>query len=326
VPRESDGYPYEIDDNDETPLPTDISPPVSPTQASRSLEASYPNHDLDGYLLRLRKTVPWLFAVSDQHTALTRYIVPLFPPHHLLNHALVRLPPHFLSELNKRLVTGEQNGFRDIARVGIYLAADETHGTLIFDMQADPLRNEIAFEFKPKWLVQSPTAPCDSRRCRTCALAAMRGKGAGFCPLDLVSDDRSSIGRAIDAIPSLRNEPIWVRHRARDVMISSGILPHLRDLQRKLDPTGVLKLRENEVPDDFLVATTLRDCTMYVKIEVEGDGKGTARLGDLDIKKPKEGKLKYWKDVEQRLVDGGWYEGREVRRVRTNCRLERKSL
>lgn len=269
--------------------------------------------------------MPWLFAVLDQHTALTRYIVPLFPPHHLLNHALIRLPPHLLVELNKRLVAGEQDGLRDTVRVGTYLAVEETHGTLLIDMRADPLRNEIAFEFKPKWLVQSPTAPRNSRRCRTCALAAMRGKDAGFCPLDFVSDDRNSIGRAVDAIPSLRNEPIWVRQRAGDVIVSSGILPQLKDLQRKLDPTGVLKFRENEVPGDFLVATTLRDCTMYVKIGVEDEGVGMARLGDLDIKKPKEGKLKYWKDVEQRLIDGGWYEGREVRKVRTNCRLERKS-
>lgn len=47
-----------------------------------------------------------------------------------------------------------------------------------------------------------------------------------------------------------------------------------------------------------------------------------ARLADLDMKNW-EAKLGYWRATEQELIDGGFYEGREVPRVQTFCLLER---
>lgn len=151
----------------------------------------------------------------------------------------------------------------------------------------------------------------------------MRGKpaAAAFCPLDLASGERASLERALTTIPALRAEPASVRARVADVLLASGVLAQLRDLQRKLDPVGVLAFTRDEVPDGFLVATTLRDCTLYVRLT--GDG-GQARLGDLDVKLPGKGKLTYWKSVEGGLIEGGWYEGREVGKARTGCRLERR--
>ena len=84
-------------------------------------------------------------------------------------------------------------------------------------------------EFKPKWVVQSPSAPKRARRCRTCALRARRTAGLGkpspcppgptpgptsgptlgptggspgnpddgFCPLDLASGDPQRVQRAV---------------------------------------------------------------------------------------------------------------------------------
>lgn len=36
-----------------------------------------------------------------------------------------------------------------------------------------------------------------------------------------------------------------------------------------------------------------------------------ARLGDLDLKSPNEGKAEYWRSFERRLMDEGWYTGTE---------------
>lgn len=49
-----------------------------------------------------------------------------------------------------------------------------------------------------------------------------------------------------------------------------------------------------------------------------------ARLGDLDLKNPDELKANYWRDVEQQLIDGGWYMGTEVigaRQREKSCQL-----
>lgn len=37
-----------------------------------------------------------------------------------------------------------------------------------------------------------------------------------------------------------------------------------------------------------------------------------ARIGDLDLKSPENGKAKYWIDIEKKLIDEGWYAGTEM--------------
>jgi len=56
------------------------------------------------------------------------------------------------------------------------------------------------FHFKPKWLAQSPTAPVNARRCRTCALAARRETDVArlLCPLALYSGDPDLIRQQIE--------------------------------------------------------------------------------------------------------------------------------
>ncbi len=43
------------------------------------------------------------------------------------------------------------------------------------------------------------------------------------------------------------------------------------------------------------------------------NGKGTieARLGDLDLKSPTGIKVEYWRNLEEQLIDGGWYTATE---------------
>ena len=105
--------------------------------------------------------------------------------------------------------------------------------------------------------------------------------------------------------------------------MTTGVFGLLRELQEKCDGEGVLGLAGGEViPDDFLVAMTLRDCTLFVKVPADGDGEIEARLGDLDVKMAGEGKLNYWKGIERSLINGGWYVGMDG--GMTGCRLERR--
>lgn len=71
------------------------------------------------------------------------------------------------------------------------------------------------------------------------------------------------------------------------------------------DPNGILKA--NVISSDLLAAMTLRDCTLYLKV---GQSSIDARLGDLDLKTGK-GKAEYWRDLERRLIDEGWYTATE---------------
>lgn len=82
-----------------------------------------------------------------------------------------------------------------------------------------------------------------------------------------------------------------------------------------------------EALDDFLTATAVRDCTLYLRVGgLGGARKGgvevlDARLGDLDLKIPDVGKVAHWRGVEEGLVEGGWYVGRDGGGV--GCALER---
>lgn len=117
------------------------------------------------------------------------------------------------------------------------------------------------------------------------SVSGRAGKKAEFCPLDLVSAERGHVDAAVAAILAaqlvashelqLRNETIFNRLKRCivDWMIQSPLLHHLRDLQVKLDTNGVLGLGEikgkgeGAQPDlDFLLATTLRDCTLFLRL------------------------------------------------------------
>jgi inositol-pentakisphosphate 2-kinase len=83
------------------------------------------------------------------------------------------------------------------------------------------------------------------------------------------------------------------------------------------DPIGVLTYDpSNEL---LLVAMTLRDCTLFLRLPEDeaDDAQIEARLGDLDVKSPD--KAPYWKQTEQELIDGGFYQGRAG--LPLNCSL-----
>ncbi|KAF8475683.1 inositol-pentakisphosphate 2-kinase-domain-containing protein [Kalaharituber pfeilii] len=77
----------------------------------------------------------------------------------------------------------------------------------------------------------------------------------------------------------------------------------------------------------FLMAMTVRDLTLFLKIDLSkpsppvvgiSDDTVQGRIGDLDLKSPDNGKAKYWIEVEKRLNDEGWYKGTERHIQRPN--------
>lgn len=260
---QSDGY------ESDSPLPTDIPP----LQMDPSL---------GGKLIRLRKDLPSLAPVNDSQKHFENEIKPLFPDENLVEAMLFQPSKDLLRDCNANLRRMERNGSRPLKRHGVYLAEDEKHGCLITDMSSPDKTLFKCFEFKPKWLVQSPSAPAGSRRCRTCALRAMKRANksdtpdmskAAFCPLNLVSIDKAKLAIFVDHV--LRLDP--QRDRLKDdsntvaehrllmrFLYRNPLLDKLRELQLELDPDGVFKA--DLMSPRFLAAMTLRDCTLYLKV------------------------------------------------------------
>jgi inositol-pentakisphosphate 2-kinase len=102
---------------------------------------------------------------------------------------------------------------------------------------------------------------------------------------------------------------------------TNTLLPRLRATQQANDTAGPLRVDGVEV-EKFQLAMTLRDCTCFVRIPADPSAPVEAKLADLD-KKNAAAKLGYWQEMETRLIEGGYYEGREVPRQGTDCVLER---
>jgi inositol-pentakisphosphate 2-kinase len=228
-------------------------------------------------LLRLRKALPSSRSNEQICTALQKAFLPFFPEC-IVAHDLVRLPPSLLRDTNTALRELEKAGGRLQKRYGLYLAEDEPHGILVTDMSPATTEGEVLVEFKPKWLVQSRSAPRGWKRCRTCALRAQknairREKGqreeAGPCPLDLASLDQARVERAVSLIATAKHVDDGqnldrLRKRLTSFLLSSTIIPKLKELQGSLDTEGVLAA--DVTSWDFLIATTIRDCSIYVKV------------------------------------------------------------
>jgi inositol-pentakisphosphate 2-kinase len=268
-------------------------------------------------LLRLRKDLPHVQATTEQVSSFNGNFRTLFPPDCLVQPELVRLNGNITAVLNKALDTLN----RPSRRREDWLPEDEQFGLLVTDMM--PAAGKAMLEMKPKWLLQSPSAPSNAKRCRTCALRAQRaadGKRTATdaqesCPFDLVSEKVEDRRRAAS---NITREPALA-----DFLVEGAqpLFAILRDQQRFLDPRGVLRVTGADGIYDLCRAMTLRDCTLFVRGGVAGI---EARLGDLDFKQPE--KLGRWKDVERKLIDDGWYVNAEAESVWSEeriCQLSR---
>lgn len=270
-----------------------------------------------------------------------RLVKPLFDEDHIVDQCLVEIKTaKVIERLNKELEGWEKWPYpikgslrsmdrRPTKRHGIYLADDE-HGLLVTDMtpgrkspsyaealltlDSGELSEEVT-QFKPKWLLPSPSAPPGSVRCRQCARVARLGAEMArqdppitpnrFCPLDLVSE----YSRDVELVALQMERSPAKAARLQRWLETNTVLPRLRDMQRKFDPEGIFK--SDPTTEEFRLAMTLRDCTLFLRMPGldEDDDKIEARLGDLDVKSP--AKADYWRKCEQELIDEGWYTGTE---------------
>ncbi|KAL2074016.1 hypothetical protein VTL71DRAFT_7794 [Oculimacula yallundae] len=332
-----------------TPPSTEIeeygagTPPPSEIEFEKDGPSGEERMVFENKLLRVRKNLATTLPCQTAQTLWSSLIAPLFPSSQLVQQSLVSLRPesqNHITSLNASLKEWEaspnSNGHRSgrpEKRQGIYLANDE-HGLLVTDMSGADI-----VQFKPKWLAQSPSAPEEARRCRQCALVAMReaqgnSDGVRFCPLDLMSEDEEVVRRVAREVLGPDVEQVVVQMFERWVK-GTGLLRRLRDVQVKMDQGGVLAATPTSTPsstpggdlnENLRVAMTLRDCSVFVRLngDLTDGNEIEARIGDLDVKSPD--KLSYWQETEWALIKEGWYTATEkVGRKENVCSLGRTS-
>jgi inositol-pentakisphosphate 2-kinase len=204
-------------------------------------------------------------------------------------------------------------------------------GILLSNMSPNP-GTSITLEIKPKWLLQSPTAPVGAIRCRTCALQYSRGKGTPedyVCPLRLVNGGEhdlrpwatesvlkhASNGQGLSADPQSAQFRSVVSRLLQYMAKGDGrtLLEHIKNLQSQLDPQGILRRPSasdcTKFDHNIRLAMTLRDCSMFIVVPYTSSGTSLppiiSKLADLDFKSA--GKVDDWAEKETKLVDGDWY-------------------
>ncbi|KAL7817078.1 inositol-pentakisphosphate 2-kinase domain-containing protein [Trichoderma gracile] len=188
-------------------------------------------------------------------------------------------------------------------------------GFLVEDMRPKGDDGSILIEFKPKWLLQSPSAPKSAIRCRQCALELrnyLKAPSAKAprperrpCPIAIANPDCppqvSSPFRIAPQLASLQDDKRI--KTILDNIINHKALRKLRDCQKSLDDVGPLRPPTNL---DFVVAMTLRDCTCFALVPANDEEEIKLRFGDFDYKDP-EKKFSHWRGTEQDLIEGGFY-------------------
>jgi inositol-pentakisphosphate 2-kinase len=244
------------------------TPPPSELESWQVDEPGWP-HQAEGTVLRLRKGVLHARSVVEAEKLFDKHVAPLFKAEHLITQHLVRVPENVHVSLNAQLKQAENDGTREEARRASYLRNDG-YGLILQNMNYWPPGTQgVTLELKPKWLLQSPNAPLDAKRCRTCALMAMRRKPQGFCPLGLASGNAAEVERALkplkEAGSMVRNEALR-RDVVEQIAASSrdGVIAQIRAAQQRLDTRGALGVKE--ASDSLLAAMTIRDCTLYIRV------------------------------------------------------------
>lgn len=287
------------------------------------LSASSHLHNSSGkFVLRLRKDIPGLCATRTLKQQFEDFIVPLFAvdPNLLVSGPLVKVSRDTVNQANDELRALEVSGKRKPLRRGTYLPR--------FDVESDAILMPnlahgpgVVVEFKPKWLVQSPSAPTGANRCRTCALnisrraavcteaGASRGIGrgdSGFCPLDLLSQHEHILIKALSQI--------WTDHKSLPSFVRVFMVkvqPALHHLQRLQTQHGEVSHGNFlDTVKDLGIAMALRDCSVLMRVVHESEDEldiVDVKLLDLDLKSAGGGKREKWAGTEWRLIDGGWY-------------------
>lgn len=248
-------------------------------------------------VLRIGKARDGRLSSTEQATWLIDRIAPLFDElaHHVVAPSVVEIDPVELLHFARAL---RDHGDRPARFLDDALDLSDTHAWTLPYMGRDGPSCRT-FEFKPKWLTQSPTAPEGATVCRTCALRRMRDRErraqTRFCPLDLASADLEAVRRAVRA---LAEEAGWTLTAAELFVLAEHL--HGHPLLLRLQ-----SLQLNLETQDMAMAMTLRDCSFYILLD---DERGfDLRIGDLDRKA--SSKAEHWMETESALIKGGFYLG-----------------
>ena len=286
-----------------------------------SHDSNLARHD-SSIVLRMRKDIASTIPMLELKEQFEKRIAPLFAfnPGLLLPVHLIRLCPSVIEGMNRQLHQLEATKHRKALRIGVYHPSFEIepYAMVMPNLGYGPGK---VVEFKPKWLAQSPSAPRNAQRCRTCALNAMRrvkgvsGRGdSGFCPFDLLSSH--------DGILSSALRQVWKDEKTLLEFVDAfrfEVQPALRQLQKLQRQQGVVGLHDflDPVDKDFSVAMALRDCSIVLKVVKSSTQQesrltiATVKLLDLDLKDAGGGKLAKWARIEAELIEDGWYTTKE---------------
>ncbi|KAJ2899600.1 inositol-pentakisphosphate 2-kinase [Zalerion maritima] len=302
--------------------------------------SSQNTQEFRGYLLRVPKAGKNTYTYPELQSYWEHDIVPIFGRDWLVEQRLVDLTvSDIIPHLNKVLTAEDERKPKPKRRVDFIGGRVDNvkYGMLVEDMRKKS-PTDFVIEFKPKWLTQSPSAPADAKRCRTCAREALRqhkdnkgGMRRTFCPLDLLRseyDPKAQEALCAALVPEL--DPFSTQfHLFSEWLRTNQLLKTLARVQQESDRHGTLR-KENHDPN-FELAMALRDCSCFIRIPgaaecANGNGVAArrvveAKLGDVD-KKNWEKKLGYWRELEEDLCQG-YYRGTEKPRQRTKCQLER---
>jgi inositol-pentakisphosphate 2-kinase len=249
---------------------------------------------------------------------------------HLMEHRGVKLFSDVMVDLtSKSKAIGVEEGRNQEQR---HLTS-KRWGILLPDM-SPVAGSSFTLEVKPKWLAQSPTAPRDAVRCRTCALQIEKPKDTDkyFCPLRLLDGKRALVhpwilARVTEQVvehtktvcaPDKEQISRIASHVTAYLTSGDGraLLQHLGYLQKNLDPQGVLcrsQVKSKDVEALFdhnlRLAMTLRDCSLYIRVGYTSSGVDAStidcKLGDLDFKSAD--KMDDWANKEKELLKSAAY-------------------
>lgn len=287
-------------------LPTPLPPHKWTLLTAGNANVVYKSDETD-LLLRLRRNrnAPSTAEVDEYLTGTIRPAIGKF----LFHYTVVNLPVGFLESLPEaeNLDLGEPLG---LLMENLGPKPEETNVLKSHAVKINYSDNWESYtvELKPKWLLQSPTAPSDSKNCRTCALQLKREKPR-ICPLKLFDqDEKTSLQALEDVFPGTEKQFEPLAH----FFSNSELFAEIRHMQHG-DEQGILGYANYvQVPPQFVTAMTMRDVSLFV--HVEGDSV-TGKIVDADLKSVSE-KRDYWASLETDLIEGGWYQ-----KSGTNCLL-----
>lgn len=299
--------------------------------------SAIPSHMVVDKVLRVSKGLPKSLrseVIVDGFMADVRplFVSPKLSTNTSQSFGEIDLDKHLMAHLPVVLFDEGMSALKDLVPAIRPLEETAQFGILLPNMSTIRGQN-ITFEIKPKWLAQSPAAPPDAIRCRTCALQFSRGKGIPadyICPLRLSNEGTASahdityIRRwATNALSSRLkhdSDALLPQEIALDTLVdrvtnyfTTGdgrvLLLHLKRLQAALDSEGILQRYAYPRDDsnfvyDLRLAMTLRDCSLFVVVPVH-DGEISSKLADLDFKSAE--KVDDWREKEAALVNESWY-------------------